>query len=88
MLWRGVAEGPSFLSGSCLAIVGSTTTVKFVAYPIARRGQGTAAINWVAEVMVGGTRPASRPDWNREGRLAEALPYLRTGRLTGWTSLT
>jgi 2-polyprenyl-6-methoxyphenol hydroxylase-like FAD-dependent oxidoreductase len=77
MLWRGVAEGPPFLSGSCVAISGSTTTVKFVAYPIARRGPGTVLINWVAEVMTGGTRPASRPDWNREGRLAEALPYFK-----------
>jgi 2-polyprenyl-6-methoxyphenol hydroxylase-like FAD-dependent oxidoreductase len=31
----------------------------------------------VAEVMVGGVEPPSRPDWNREGRLAEALPYFK-----------
>ena len=37
MLWRGTAEGAPFLSGSSLAIAGSTTTVKFVAYPVARR---------------------------------------------------
>jgi 2-polyprenyl-6-methoxyphenol hydroxylase-like FAD-dependent oxidoreductase len=36
MLWRGLAEGPPFLSGACVAIAGSTTSVKFVAYPIAR----------------------------------------------------
>ena len=80
MMWRGAAEGPPFLSGATLAITGSTSTVKFVAYPIAARGDGTALINWVAEVMVGGAEPPSRPDWNSEGRLAEALPHFE-----GWT---
>ena len=77
MMWRGVAEGPPFLSGSCVAIAGSTTSVKFVAYPIARRGAGRVLINWVAEAMVGGAEPPVRPDWHKEGRLAEALPYFR-----------
>ena len=77
MMWRGVAEGPPFLSGSCVAIAGSTTSVKFVAYPIARRGAGRVLINWVAEVMLGGAEPPVRPDWHKEGRLAEALPYFR-----------
>jgi len=80
MMWRGAAEGRPFLSGATLAITGSTSTVKFVAYPIAARGDGTALINWVAEVMVGGAEPPSRPDWNSAGRLAEALPHFR-----GWT---
>jgi 2-polyprenyl-6-methoxyphenol hydroxylase-like FAD-dependent oxidoreductase len=77
MLWRGVTPGPPFLSGSTLAVAGSTTSLKFVAYPIARRDDGTAEINWVAEAMVGGDAPPVRPDWNKEGRLAEALPYFR-----------
>jgi 5-methylphenazine-1-carboxylate 1-monooxygenase len=80
MMWRGTAEGPPFLSGATLAIAGSTSTVKFVAYPIARRGDGRVLINWVAEVMVGGAEPPARPDWNAEGRLAEALPHF-----AGWT---
>src|SRR6202035_3965194 len=50
MMWRGAAEGPPFRSGATLAITGSTSTVKFVAYPIAARGDGRALINWVAEV--------------------------------------
>jgi 2-polyprenyl-6-methoxyphenol hydroxylase-like FAD-dependent oxidoreductase len=77
MLWRGVTPGPPFLSGSTVAIAGSTTSRKFVAYPIARRDDGTMLINWVAEVMVGGDAPPVRPDWNRAGQLAEALPYFR-----------
>jgi 5-methylphenazine-1-carboxylate 1-monooxygenase len=77
MMWRGTAEGRPFLSGSTLAITGSTSTVKFVAYPIAARDHQTALINWVAEVMIGGSEPPSRPDWNSEGRLAEALPHFK-----------
>jgi 2-polyprenyl-6-methoxyphenol hydroxylase-like FAD-dependent oxidoreductase len=77
MLWRGVTPGPPFLSGSTVAIAGSTTSRKFVAYPIARRGDGTVLVNWVAEVMVGGAVLPVKPDWTREGRLAEALPYFR-----------
>lgn len=77
MMWRGVTTGPPFLSGATLAVAGSTTSRKFVAYPIARRDDGTVLINWVAEAMIGGEAPPVRPDWTREGRLAEALPYFR-----------
>ncbi|MGH3170158.1 MAG: FAD-dependent monooxygenase, partial [Trebonia sp.] len=75
MMWRGTAEGEPFLSGATLAITGSTNSAKFVAYPIARGGRDTVMINWVAEVMVGGEQAPVRPDWTREGRLAEVLPY-------------
>ena len=77
MMWRGVTPGTPFLSGATLAVAGSTTSRKFVAYPIARRDDGTVLINWVAEAMIGGDAPPVRPDWTREGRLAEALPYFR-----------
>jgi len=77
MMWRGVTPGPPFLSGATLAVTGSTTSRKFVAYPIARRDDGTVLINWVAEAMIGGAAPPVRPDWNLEGRLAEALPHFR-----------
>ena len=80
MMWRGTAVGSPFLSGATLAIAGSTSSVKFVAYPIAAREHGQVLVNWVAEVMIGGAEPPSRPDWNREGRLAEALPHF-----AGWT---
>lgn len=80
MMWRGVTEAEPFLSGATLAIIGSTTSVKFVAYPIARSGGGKVLVNWVAEVMVGGDAPPVRPDWTREGRLAEVLPYFRDWR--------
>jgi len=80
MMWRGVVAGEPFLTGRSVAVAGANAALKFVAYPIGARGRETALINWVAEVMVGGAEPPSRPDWNREGRLAEALPHF-----DGWT---
>lgn len=80
MMWRGITEGEPFLSGATIAIAGSTTSRKFVVYPIARAGGGKVLVNWVAEVMVGGDEPPVRPDWTREGRLAEVLPYFRDWR--------
>ena len=86
MLWRGVAAGPPFLSGSCVAIAGSTTSVKFVAYPIARAGPDTVAINWVAEAMVGCAEPPVRPvrgraEPRRAGGAAGGLPgHFAAGR--------
>jgi 2-polyprenyl-6-methoxyphenol hydroxylase-like FAD-dependent oxidoreductase len=77
MMWRGVAVSPPFLSGATLAVAGSTTSRKFVAYPIGRRDDGAVLLNWVAEAMVGGAAPPVRPDWTREGRLTEALPHFR-----------
>ena len=77
MMWRGTAEGRPFLSGSTLAITGSTSSVKFVAYPIAARGHETALINWVAEVMVGGSEPPSRPDWNSRGAAGRGAAALQ-----------
>lgn len=60
LMWRGITEGPPFLSGASVAIAGSTNSVKFVAYPIARTGRGTVLINWVGEAMTGGERPSSQ----------------------------
>jgi 2-polyprenyl-6-methoxyphenol hydroxylase-like FAD-dependent oxidoreductase len=85
-MWRGMAEGEPFLSGATLAIAGSTTSSKFVAYPVARTSRGTLMINWVAEVMTGGGEPPARPDWTRAGRLAEVLPHFADWRF-GWLDI-
>jgi 2-polyprenyl-6-methoxyphenol hydroxylase-like FAD-dependent oxidoreductase len=77
MLWRGITEGESFLSGATVAIAGANSSSKFVAYPVARTDHGTVLVNWVAEVMLGGAHAVSQPDWNRGGRLAEVLPYFK-----------
>lgn len=71
LMWRGITEGTPFLSGASVAIVGSTNSVKFVAYPIARTGRGTVLINWVGEVMTQDPRPGEPSP----ARPSEALPY-------------
>jgi 2-polyprenyl-6-methoxyphenol hydroxylase-like FAD-dependent oxidoreductase len=58
IMWRGITEGAPFLSGATVTIAGSTNSVKFVAYPIARTGRGTVLINWVGEAMTGDAVPA------------------------------
>ncbi|MBO0703574.1 MAG: FAD-dependent monooxygenase, partial [Candidatus Dormibacteraeota bacterium] len=80
MMWRGITEGEPFLSGATVAIMGSTTSLKFIAYPVAPAGDGKVLLNWVAEMMVGGHEPPARPDWSRQGRLAEVLPHFRDWR--------
>ena len=80
MMWRGTAGAPPFLSGATLAITGSTSTVKFVAYPIAARGDEPGADQLGGGGDGGGAEPPSLPDLNAEGRLAEALPHF-----SGWT---
>jgi len=73
-MWRGVTEGQPFLSGSSVAIAGTNTAAKFVAYPVARTGHGTVLINWVGEVRTGDGQAARQPDWDRSGHLADVLP--------------
>jgi 2-polyprenyl-6-methoxyphenol hydroxylase-like FAD-dependent oxidoreductase len=75
MLWRGITEADRFLTGATVAICGSNAATKFVAYPVAPAAGGRAAVNWVAEAMIGGAEPPSRPDWNQAGRLAEVLRW-------------
>jgi 2-polyprenyl-6-methoxyphenol hydroxylase-like FAD-dependent oxidoreductase len=66
IMWRGITEGPPFLSGATVAIAGSTNTVKFVAYPIARTGRGTVLINWVGEATTDGGDAPNRDAPNRQ----------------------
>jgi 2-polyprenyl-6-methoxyphenol hydroxylase-like FAD-dependent oxidoreductase len=83
MMWRGITEAPPFLSGATVAICGSNTAAKFVAYPVARAGDGTALVNWVAEAMVGGQQAPARPDWTRSGLLADVMAWFADWKL-GW----
>ena len=83
LMWRGIAEAEPFLTGATVAICGSNAATKFVAYPVARAGQGTVAVNWVAEAMIGGTEPPARPDWTQAGRLADVMRWFGDWKL-GW----
>ncbi|MEU5879331.1 flavin-dependent oxidoreductase [Spirillospora sp. NPDC047279] len=76
-MWRGVTEAEPFLTGRTLAVAGSNTRAKFVAYPISLRSEverGRATVNWVAEVRLpeGSPGPAA---WDRAGDLDEVLPH-------------
>jgi 2-polyprenyl-6-methoxyphenol hydroxylase-like FAD-dependent oxidoreductase len=89
MMWRGMTEGPPFLTGRTVAVAGTNAELKFVAYPISRRAeaQGKALLNWVAEVMLPADRvsavEADTADWNRRGRAADVLPWFADWKF-GW----
>jgi len=79
-MWRGVVETEPYLTGRSLAVAGSNTASKFVAYPISRAAEerGRSLVNWVAEVRDGAM--AEPADWNRAGRLDDVLPYFARWR--------
>jgi 2-polyprenyl-6-methoxyphenol hydroxylase-like FAD-dependent oxidoreductase/quercetin dioxygenase-like cupin family protein len=78
MLWRGVTNWPTFLTGRSMIIAGGMEA-KVVLYPIAE-GMGERRLtNWavMARTGVEGTPPPRREDWSRRGRLEEVLPHVR-----------
>jgi 2-polyprenyl-6-methoxyphenol hydroxylase-like FAD-dependent oxidoreductase len=83
LLWRGITEAAPFLTGATVAICGSNAAAKFVAYPVARAGHATVAVNWVAEAMIGGGEPPARPDWTKAGRLADVMAWFGDWK-PGW----
>ena len=70
MMWRGVTDGPAFLTGRSMAMAG-TRDRKFVCYPIQRHGDGRVRINWIADLKKPTDYPWNRQDWTREGRLGD-----------------
>ena len=78
MMWRGVTEGPRFLTGRSVTMTGAKD-VKFVAYPIADTERGSR-VNWIADRRLGEDHDWRRQDWNREGDLADFLPAFEDWR--------
>jgi 2-polyprenyl-6-methoxyphenol hydroxylase-like FAD-dependent oxidoreductase len=78
VMWRGVAEAPSFLDGRTMIMSGHSTQ-KFVCYPIASHGS-SQSLNFVAELRFEPTRLAEREDWNKRGRLEDFLPRFEAWR--------
>jgi 2-polyprenyl-6-methoxyphenol hydroxylase-like FAD-dependent oxidoreductase len=80
MLWRGAAEWPVYADGRTMVIAGGNAA-KFVIYPIHADPSKpkTRLTNWAVMAHIGdGTAPPPRrEDWNRPGRLEEALPFVR-----------
>ncbi|WP_375552144.1 flavin-dependent oxidoreductase [Rhodophyticola porphyridii] len=74
MMWRGITDGPAFLSGRSMAMAG-TADRKFVCYPIEDNGDGTVRINWVADLALPPGTDWNRQDWTREGRLGDFAPH-------------
>ncbi len=77
MLWRGVVQWPSFLTGRSMIIAGGMAA-KVVVYPIAAGTGASRLTNWAVMARVGqaGTPPPRREDWSRPGRLTELMPHV------------
>jgi 5-methylphenazine-1-carboxylate 1-monooxygenase len=74
MMWRGITRGKPFLSGRSMVQAGHRMA-KFVCYPIEHFDDGTALINWIADIRQseGGT-PPGKEDWNKPGRIEDLMP--------------
>jgi 2-polyprenyl-6-methoxyphenol hydroxylase-like FAD-dependent oxidoreductase len=79
MLWRGATSCPVHEDGRTMVIAGGNAA-KFVFYPIYfdPSQAGVRLTNWAVMARVGdGTKPPlRREDWNRPGRLEEALDFV------------
>ena len=73
VMWRGVSQGPRFMTGRTMAMAGCKTR-KFVCYPIADDGE-RSVINWIADLGFPSDYLWNREDWNRVGRLDDFLPH-------------
>jgi 5-methylphenazine-1-carboxylate 1-monooxygenase len=74
IMWRGTTRAKAFLSGRSMVQAGHRAA-KFVCYPIETLDDGSALINWIADIRKseGGT-PPSREDWNKPGRVEDLMP--------------
>jgi 2-polyprenyl-6-methoxyphenol hydroxylase-like FAD-dependent oxidoreductase len=79
MLWRGATLWQPFQTGKSMVIAGGMAA-KLVLYPIADDGRddGRVLMNWAVAAKLGDadTPMPRREDWNREGKLAELLPFV------------
>ncbi|WP_030867778.1 flavin-dependent oxidoreductase [Streptomyces sp. NRRL F-2747] len=85
-MWRGVTEGPPFLDGRTMVILGCNARVKAVAYPVTRPDEnGRCLLNWVVESRTddgfGAEDARGGADWDRAVPPEEVLT-----RIEGWRS--
>jgi 5-methylphenazine-1-carboxylate 1-monooxygenase len=80
MLWRGATDWPIYADGRTMVIAGGNDA-KLAYYPIhaAPERPNRRLTNWaiMARLGDGSQLPPRREDWNRPGRLDEALPFVR-----------
>jgi 2-polyprenyl-6-methoxyphenol hydroxylase-like FAD-dependent oxidoreductase len=81
ILWRGITEANSCLSGRTMIMAGHEA-LKFVCYPIsaADPATGRVRINWIAERLLDPSYRWRREDYNRAARLDEFLPWFEDWR--------
>ncbi len=79
MMWRGVSEGPRFLTGRTMAMAGRKAR-KFVCYPIRDLPDGRCLINWIADLGFPPDHDWARQDWNRQGDKSDILPHFSDWR--------
>ncbi len=79
ILWRGITDADSFLSGRTMIMAGHEI-LKFVCYPISKQpdANGKHRINWVAERHMPPTYQWRREDYNRTAKLEEFLPWFES----------
>jgi len=79
MLWRGATSWPVYEDGRTMVIAGGNAA-KFVFYPIhfGPSHPESRLTNWaiMARVADGTVGPPRREDWNRPGRLRDALNFV------------
>ncbi|MBT5435654.1 MAG: flavin-dependent oxidoreductase [Rhodospirillaceae bacterium] len=75
VLWRGVCESETFLTGRSMFMAGHANQ-KFVCYPLSPRhlAAGRSLTNWVAELRFDPGVAFNREDWNRKADPADFLP--------------
>jgi 2-polyprenyl-6-methoxyphenol hydroxylase-like FAD-dependent oxidoreductase len=71
MLWRAAVEARPFLDGETIVIAGHFHQ-RIIVYPIGRRPNGKALINWICQKTVPDRAPP-REDWNRSVAKEEVL---------------
>ncbi|MFK7733684.1 MAG: flavin-dependent oxidoreductase [Pseudomonadales bacterium] len=79
ILWRGVTESETFLSGRSMFMAGHQDQ-KFVCYPISAQHhkRGKSYSNWIAELRYEPKQLMDREDWSRPGKLADFLPQFES----------
>ncbi len=80
MLWRATTVAPAYLTGATMVQAGHHAQ-KFVCYPIRHLPDGTALVNWIAEMR--SDAAPGREDWNREIDRNLFLPHYE-GWNWGW----
>ncbi len=71
VLWRGATRAAPFRTGASMALIGHATK-RFVTYPISTTADdGTAVMNWIAELAFDPSSGWNREDWNRRADKAD-----------------